>query len=484
MNHKQIAITLDADAVFTRSSATVGRPASLDRIPGATLLGAAASRLYEALGDRAVEVFETGAVRFGDALPAGPDGTPALPTPLSWHREKRGDRVFDLSLAERPEGVQLTQLRAGWRLQSAGGTRALTVDRRSSMRTAINGGMAREGFLYGVEAVPAGTRFVASIAADDAKLLEQTVEALTRASIRLGRSRSAEFGGATVTLHTPAAATEPASPVAAGRLRLLAVSDLALRDPKSGGPRLVTTAADFGLDAAWQLDLGRSFLRFRRYSPFNGHRRRPESEHQVIVAGSVLTFHGPGLDAAALGQLRTRLRDGVGLHRGRGLGQLLAEPALLSVAEPRLIEGERSKGGKQAAPKPPSDPAFAVFAARAEALRQKERIWEKAVEASQRFHTDKPSAAQWGELRSRAQRARRANQSRQTFLDGLQDQVGRGLLISQWGRRESPDSPNALLFQALNGAGWERDADFYEFVEVLARRVERELKAKKQEGAP
>lgn len=478
MTSKQLAITLDADAVFTRASATVGRPTSLDRIPGATLLGAAASRLYDALGDRAVEAFEQGAVRFGDALPLSSGGAVALPTPLSWHREKRGHRVFDLSQTERPAGTQLAQLRSAWRVAGKDGIETVTVERRSSMRTSIEAGRAREGFLYGVEALPAGTRFSATLASDDSALLEQVLQALTTAGIRLGRSRSAEFGSASVRIIGTSVNDEPALPAVAGRVRLLAVSDICLRDSATGGPRLLPTASDFGLGEDWTIDLQRSFLRFRRYSPFNGYRRRPDTEHQVIVAGSVITLRGPGLNEQGLSDLRRQIEPGVGIHLGRGLGQLLAEPALLSAKEPNIITQGHTREARKPLSAAPIDPAFAIFRAKASSIAKEAQIWEQAVAASEHFNSAGLRGAQLGKIRQEANNARLSGGSRANFISDLKAQFERGVTQGSWGSLQHKDAPSAMLLAALASFPASSDEDFFTFAALLAGRIERVLQGK------
>lgn len=337
-----LELKLHSEAIFTKDSASIGVPETLDAPPGATLLGAAAARLYRELGDCAFAAFQLGGLRFSDALPLV-GGACALPTPLSWHKPKvdepNGHKavVVDLAVADRENGVQYTQQRGQRVVVGPRGERlASTVLTRSSMRTAVDeGGRAREGLLYGFAAVPAGQRYLTQVIGEDAALVEKAVTAMLAAPLRLGRSRNAEYGVVTATRAASTPWPRPGEHRRGEPLRLLCLSDLALRDPISGAPKLLPDAAALGVPTGFTLDLDRSFLRTRSYTPWNGHRRRPDLTRDVIVAGSVLVFNTAGAlspDEAA------RLLAGVGEHTGAGLGRLFSQPALLNRAQFSLGE--------------------------------------------------------------------------------------------------------------------------------------------------
>jgi CRISPR-associated protein Csx10 len=328
-----LQLKLESEAIFTKDSASIGVPETLDAPPGATLLGAAAGRLYAQLGERAFEAFQLGGLRFADALPVV-DGACALPTPLSWHKAKTvgaSAPVVDLAVAKRQAKVQYVQERGGrvW-VDSQAVRRSSALLTRSSMRTAIDeGGRAREGLLYGFEAVPAGQTYLTQISGAEPSLVEAVVDALLTRPLRLGRSRNAEFGVATVSRAASGAWPSPGAHVRGQPLRLLCLSELALRDPTSGAPSLHPDATALGLPSGFKLDLRRSFLRTRSYTPWNGHRRRPDLTRDVIVAGSVLVFEADGALSAVDAE---RLAAGVGEYTGAGLGRLLCQPELLSAA--------------------------------------------------------------------------------------------------------------------------------------------------------
>ncbi len=410
-----LEIELLDDLVSTERSATVGGHRCLDYIPGAQLLGAAATVLYAKLSpEDAWRTFHSGEVRFGAGLPVAEGFSQALPMPLSLHVRK-GERATDdreflnvrarnLARGSRQDGAQLTQLRQH-HVTTTG--RVIKVDRTASLKTAVGAnGRARDGFLFQMTTLRAGARFVSRIDADDPALLGPVCDVLTRDGIRLGRSRSAEFGRVRVRRVVPAVGWEEGALEDAMEVVVWCVSDLCLLDCSTAQPTLVPSPEHFRLPGSWRLDLTRSFPRSRRYSPFNSTRRRPDTERQVIVAGSVLVFVGDA--AVRLSELREGIRRGVGEHRADGLGRVLVEPAFL--ASPTLpvqrsvVETKGVRPVLDSLEDPLIDWAEGVVK-----LEDKRAVaLEKAAELLKALAAYKPEqripASQWGEVRQIARR--------------------------------------------------------------------------------
>ncbi len=289
------------DAVFSERAASVGAHAGLDYVPGSALLGWAARHLYASLDAcDAWLLFHSGKVRFGNALPLTANGLIAYPSPLSLHFHKskkwreedgraRPDTLLNLARATMPGGEQWQQLRNTW-LTSDGSTHQPT--RELSMKTAIDPstGRAAQSQLYGYDALRAGQRFVARIEVDadvSESLFGRLCEVFADTIAHLGRSRSSQYGRITCRLREQIAppACDDAAP--SRELLLWLLSDMAiLRD---GRPVFAPCPEDLGLPSG-RLVRERSFIRARAFSPYNTHRRTPDIERQLIMAGSVLFF--------------------------------------------------------------------------------------------------------------------------------------------------------------------------------------------------
>ncbi|MEW5892442.1 MAG: hypothetical protein AB1697_04815 [Pseudomonadota bacterium] len=413
-----LQLTLLDDVVLSERPASAGGHASLDYVPGAALLGAAAARLYAQLGpEAAYVVFHSGQVRFGNALPATGERLCA-PMPFCWHARKLdramveqrllGERLLNFQ-HERAfaDHAQPRQLREGY---VRGDGRVVRPVKLLRMKTAIDpqSGRALEAQLFGYEALAAGTTLLARVEADDAvdATLFDKVRAALDGELLLGRSRSAEYGRARASIVAP---PEFAAGAVAGQteLTLWCLSDLAVADGW-GTPTLEPRPEWLGLPkGCWRPE--QSFLRFRRYAPFNAARRLPDMERLVIRQGSVirLEFDAPLSEADA-----QRLAQGLGLHREAGLGRVWANPALLATASPRFDAPYPENGEVTPAPANERPALLAWLQARRDEAAQRGDFSQQAQVVASRLHElyasarrsmgrpahveVGPSASQWG----------------------------------------------------------------------------------------
>jgi hypothetical protein len=442
MKQIHFSARLVSDAVISERSATTGGHRSLDYIPGACLLGASAARLYADLGDRAFEVFHSGKVRFGNAYPLDGQDRPTWPVPLAWHYskgedlKKKVDPIKNLLHAKADDfarwdqaGDQQKQLRSGF--FSTDG-HLVQPAKRYRLKTAIdrdNFGAAQEAQLFGYEALAAGSNWYFSVAFDDdlpGEMVERVADSLC-GDIRIGRSRSAEYGllRAQRVDHTlPVEAMAPCTEVI-----LYCASDLALIDQATGVAKLTPGGGDFLLDGA-KFSAERSYLRVRSYAPFNATRRRFDLERQVIAKGSVLVFsREQEFSTEELTGLVKRLEGGIGLYRQDGLGRLLVNPPFLGgfnfTPQPAMPALPVPQPKKQ--PEPP--PLAAWLADRATA-HTAEII---AVTEVERWISDLvagscPKNSQWGNLRNLALRSSTADELRKK----VQKLCSEGVSQKQW----------------------------------------------------
>lgn len=345
-----LLLTLQDDTIFADSGATEGGLQTLRYVPGASIWGALASRLYKSFQARDFHhaAFHHDRIRCLDGLPVGASGYPGLPAPGVWHRRKTdgaGDCSGEnsiLNLARRgPEhGVQRKSMR---NVSICGDGSVVDVFTTQVLKTAMEPGMerARNSQLFNYTALRAGQQFIAHVQADsdlDADIWDAVKSELKDTVLRLGRSRSAQFGRVHCQ-EVPERSIHHGWPVSDssvmvdGRQRLTfwCVSDAGLYD-EFGHPTVSPSPSQFGLDPrVWQYRAAASAVEIRRYSPFNGYRKSHDSERLLLRRGSVLSFDAvPGetlLDTAALSALREKLSTGIGLYRGSGCGQVVVQPA-------------------------------------------------------------------------------------------------------------------------------------------------------------
>lgn len=458
-------IILEQPVIISQQSATAGAHQSLDFVPGSAVLGLAASRLYASLpAESAWTLFHSGRVRFGDGLPLSAAGEPAYPVPLCWHTYKgesargagdtlRADALFDPSRSEADPGRQPVQLRGGYATLSG---QSVTPSMESTLKTAIDpdSGMAAESQLFGYQALSAGQRFRTTIRADEdiEPALWQTLLEHLAGAARLGRSRSAQFGAVRFEA-TGSTAQDIAAPSAASDANMLTLwllSDLALE--RDGQPCLQPEAALLGLPEGSQWLVSESFLRTRRFSPYNAYRRGYDPERQLIARGSVLRYRVP----RPLNEDERRwLDDGLGLFIEAGLGRVWINPPLLAGNRPGFSPATRTTlrpvGGQQTVAARPTSLLLDVLERRLArrsggslAEQAVRRLYEdlcERIREARRYKAvapgvalgEAPGRSQWGRLKETASNLRRPDQ---------QDELMRALT----------DADNGIL---RSRSGWE-----------------------------
>jgi CRISPR-associated protein Csx10 len=429
--HLQLDLYLQDDVVFSLRSATQGDHEALDRIPGSALWGWAATWLHRRFPAQAPALAHAGRLRFGDASPLSPTGQPCYPVPLAWLYDKgravapeqdgrlQADQLINRS--HHDAAAALTALLHAKGLRgghvSACGER---VQARSQyrLRTALEAesGTARRSHLFGYQSLAAGQRFRGLLQIDDtqgealSRALDSLVSALS-GTIRLGRSRSTEYGRVQVKLTEVAA---PSQPVSQGdRVTLWLLSDAQLRDAH-GRPALTPDGPSLGLPGA-RLVPAQSALRHRSYSAWNAHRHAHSVERQMMTAGSVLVLERPG-QAFTPAEL-ARLACGLGCDDGHGPAEVWVNPPLLSTLRPRFDNASVSAPLVTPAVVSPPRTALAQYLLRQIAAPDRganHRAWALAEEWIQRVGrhlqacrryrgvpTDSacgPTASQWGAL--------------------------------------------------------------------------------------
>lgn len=344
MNGFTLDITLTDDTIFSQRAGSEGGHATLDYIPGSALLGAAANQLYDSLDEQAWNVFHSGQVRFGNGYPlAGEQET--FPMPMSLHKAKEKPEkeatnflVGKRRIEDGEKTLQSEQMREGY--LSLEGKR-IKLDPRLRMKTAIDPetGRAKDGALFGYAAIPAGTRFRAHVEVDeslDPAVIQQLRDSFSR-GLYLGRSRAAEYGRARVDIKPLQTASAENGQVER-HLVLWCLSDLACID-QHGMPTTTPAPTSLGLPEG-HLDLESSFIRNRRYTPWNGKRQGYDLERLVIGKGSVLVFE---LESTPDAEQLSRLQRGIGLYTAQGLGRVWANPPLLSQRRLEIVTQDDTK---------------------------------------------------------------------------------------------------------------------------------------------
>lgn len=342
-----LKMTLQEPLVISQSNATSGAHQSLEYLPGATLLGAFASKYYvdfKKLGF-AEQIFHSGDVRFNNAYPLV-EGCYSQPMPMCLHYDKLGDKNQPINYLHQTfnKGEQGKQLRKGFVVTDKTQSQNWLYQPQKTiqMRTAIdqNKGVAQEGLLYGYQMLKAGEKFIAAIDIDSDELIDVLKPKLAQlGEMFIGRSRSAQYGRVTVELADiatsrikPPVLTLNVDSKPTECLVLWLASDMAVNN-EFGQPTLAPTLECLGLKTKGRFISSKSFVRTRQYAPYNGYRRSYDLERQVLVQGSILTYQ---IDGGLVDSDIEVLKSGLGLYVESGLGQVVLDDSLYLIEKAEL----------------------------------------------------------------------------------------------------------------------------------------------------
>lgn len=341
MKRLMFRCTLVSDVILNQTAATEGGNSTLDFIPGNIFLGVLAQR-YAEFGDKAMEVFHSGRVRFGDAHPVCADGkhegvrSLRVPALLFYPKMKSAedvcyvhsayDRSKDTSNNGRPQ--QLKQCRSGfYAFDDAGGHKA-EVEKAFAIKSAYDRSSrrAKDEMMYGYESLAEGTQFLFSVEVDDDALADDIRRGMLGRH-KIGRSRTAQYGLADIEEH---AFTEVASGAKLMKgndgmeyVTVYADGRLIFLDD-SGEPTATPSAHDLGVEGG-EIDWMRSQVRTFQYAPWNGKRSTRDAERFGVEKGSVFVVK-------VNGQAQQFCSRYVGCYRNEGFGKVIYNPSFLDVA--------------------------------------------------------------------------------------------------------------------------------------------------------
>lgn len=321
------------DIVLSQRTATAGDHKSLDYIPGSAFLGAMAGRFYSAFGsDKAWDLFNSSKLCFCNAYPMM-NNKRSIPMPLSFHSEKvpspgKENEVLNFVSTKGDEKIQYRQSRTGYVDINGNKLNVCSVEKTSRMRTAIDArtGSAAKSQLYGYESINAGQIFAGKIFWDDSvesyEEFKKVIDIFKNGDVlHIGRSRTASYGRVKVSLMEEISAKNQI--VEGNSFSILAVSDLCLRNSKSGRAELQLLPELLGLSEDWKLDSTRTFTRPNTVFPYNAFRRELEIQKTLISKGSVFTFKSEkSLTSEEIAFISEKLKTGIGTYRGQGFGEI------------------------------------------------------------------------------------------------------------------------------------------------------------------
>ena len=319
-------------------------------IPGSYILGAAAWHYLRQAGhtpaDKAFRhAFLDGSLRFLTAFPEACD-TPQrlIPIPHSVRQFKNTGELIDLVEGSTEEPTKRLDAQCARISQGTLETQSVKLelnyhhtranDRRKGR--ALGAAVRDGGAFFKYQAIQKGQSFQGAILGSETDLQNLQTWLQDLNVIRLGRSRSAQYGEAEFAFDgkpqplsncpewngfLPLTGTPNAgrSLILTALSPLLTVNDAGHPEPRFPEPEI---AAMLGVDTS-ELVLSASYTRTEVVGGYHAHLSLPRQQWPAIGPGSVFVFElKRDLDEAGKEALATLEKDGLGLRKGEGYGRI------------------------------------------------------------------------------------------------------------------------------------------------------------------
>lgn len=410
MKTLQFKCTLLTDVILNVKAATEDNQSSLDFIPGNCFLGIVAAH-YDDFGDKALEVFHSGKVKFGDAHPAF-GKVRSLRVPASMYYPKLVGKstlyihhIYNREKDDQGEGglpQQLKQCREGFYAFTDNDTlgHEVKVGKTFALKSAYDRVQrhSKDAQMFGYESIDKGAIFYFEVEVDDDSLADVISEYLIGEK-HIGRSRTAQYGYVNIEPEDFKTA-EGQLKSDGGLITVYADSRLIILDG-NGTPTFRPTPAQLGIsDENAIIEWDKSQIRTFQYAPWNGTRQTRDTDRCGIEKGSVFVVK-TATDAKAGSAW-------VGNYRNEGFGHVIYNPYFLKadgsengLAVYKLKDQEDIPAGKVSTI---NNSVLYQFLERkkseAEALSY---IYEKVnnfVESNKSKFNGDSFASQWGTIRS------------------------------------------------------------------------------------
>lgn len=325
------------DVILNQKSATEGSRQTLDFIPGNNFLGIVASKLYgeEIDGKKALVLFHTGDVKFGDAHPSK-RGVRGLKIPAVMFYPKLKQMTEECYvhylvpnlLSKDIKDKQLKQCRSGFFCFSLSEKKAekVELERSFAIKSAYDkqNRRSKDEMMYGYESLEKGSEFYFEVCFNDqSEKYKEEVKSCLEGERRIGRSRTAQYGLVKIKEFNYKQVSSD-FPKEENMVTVYADGRLIFLD-EFGIPTFRPTAADLGLNGG-TIRWDKSQIRTFRYAPWNQKRQAYDTDRCGIEKGSVFV-----VDISSNNSLSPV--EYVGSYQNEGFGKVIYNPAFFLADE-------------------------------------------------------------------------------------------------------------------------------------------------------
>lgn len=435
------------DVILNQKSASEGNRQTLDFIPGNNFLGIVAGNLYrdDIDKEKALILFHTGDVKFGDAHPSK-DNLRGLKIPASMFYpklKKMTDECYIHHLIpnlsdNNIKKMQLKQCRTGFYLFSSTEKKAekVEVERNFAIKSAYDKEWRRskDEMMYGYESLGRNSEFYFEVYFNDVaeKYKEEVIEALVGEK-RIGCSRTAQYGLVRIEkceyeqVISCFSAQKADGENYKNYVAVYADARLIFLD-EYGVPTFRPDAKDLGLENG-KILWNESQVRTFQYAPWNYKRQAYDTDRCGVEKGSVFIVEVPEEYAF--------LSTGyVGFYQNEGFGKVIYNPDFLMAQSDgkaiyELLEGQSDE---LIIDSPIDNSLLKYLKNKKNADEQQNIIYEKVnafVNNNGSFYRGDSFSSQWGNIRSIAM-----NKKGKVLKDEILFYLSHGIASDRWNKKK------------------------------------------------
>ena len=482
-----------SDVILNQKAATEGPNQTLDFIPGSCFLGIVASEYdkFEKEG-KAMEIFHSGKVRFGDAHPSKGD-VRGLKIPASMFYPKLKPEGFkyyihheipdDKLESEDFKKMQLKQCRNGFYIFAS--DKATATEVKTETNFAIKSAYDKEKRrskdeqMYGYESLQKGLELYFEVQVENDDLAKDIKNALVGKK-RVGRSRTAQYGLVEIAetdysdVKCEKSENNIVTVYADGRLIFL---------DKYGLPTFRPTEEQLGLPKEAKILWEKSQIRTFQYAPWNYKRQCFDADRCGVEKGSVFVVNVSKCDN--LPELKSQY---LGSYYNEGFGKVIYNPEFLKanpengIAQFQIPPQKKDEGDKTE----PEDRKAKVekeienlqkgnvlmqyLAQQKHEEETESEVYARVndwVDKNWKQFQDHTFASQWGTIRSIAMKHKALEELRNELFDNTRMETKK----KKDGSQEQILKPNAYLTHGVAADKWNergRKKAFKEFFDKLS----------------
>lgn len=426
--------TLLSDVILNQKAATEGPNKTLDFIPGSCFLGIVASQ-YEKLDKdgKAMEIFHSGNVRFGDAHPSS-GNVRGLKIPASMFYPKLNKPSEELYIhhamsnldGEEMKKKQLKQCRDGFYTFVNNEAIKIKTETNFAIKSAYDREKrhSKDEQMYGYESLQKGLTLYFEVELDNEILAKEVKNALVGEK-RVGRSRTAQYGLIKIE-EFDYEEVKSCKPTKEMETTVYADGRLIFLD-EYGLPTFQPLAEQLGLpkDAIIQWD--KSQIRTFQYAPWNNKRQCFDTDRCGIEKGSVFVVKTSSCPEKS---------QYVGFYKNEGFGKVIYNPEFLNAekdGKAKCIIKEIKDDSSPIDKKPLNGSPLLEYIKKQQTLEDKENSIYKAVNVwvkknEEFFQGKEKFASQWGAIRGTAMATKEDNQ----IQKNVETYISHGVKSEDW----------------------------------------------------